>query len=89
MALGLAQEIGSLEPGKAADIVAVRLDDIESMPLYDPVSQLVYATGRDKVAHVWVAGHHVLNERQLTTIDIEALRVKTREWNARIQDSKR
>ncbi len=88
-ALGLAQEIGSLEPGKAADIVAVRLDDIESMPLYDPVSQLVYATGRDKVAHVWVAGHHVLNEGQLTTIDIEALRVKTREWNARIQDFKR
>ncbi len=88
-ALGLAQEIGSLEPGKAADIVAVRLDDIESMPLYDPVSQLVYATGRDKVTHVWVAGQHVLNEGQLTTIDIEALRVKIREWNARIRDLKR
>ena len=55
-ALGLGQEIGSLESGKWADLCTVRLDDWFSQPCYDPASHLVYVAGRDQVSHVWVAG---------------------------------
>jgi 5-methylthioadenosine/S-adenosylhomocysteine deaminase len=86
IALGLADEIGSLEIGKSADVVAVRMDDIESAPLYDPISQLVYATGRNQVTDVWIAGQQVLKERRLTTIDKGELCAKAREWSARIRE---
>jgi len=88
IALGLSDETGSLEIGKTADIVAVRLDEIESVPLYDPISQLIYATGRDKVSDVWIAGQPVLKDRRLTTIDSIELYAKVRAWNARIREFK-
>jgi 5-methylthioadenosine/S-adenosylhomocysteine deaminase len=84
MALGLSEEIGSLEAGKAADVVAVTLDDIETMPFFNLHSQLVYATGRDKVTDVWIAGQRVVNGRQLTTIDESHLKQRVKEWNERI-----
>lgn len=83
-ALGLAAETGSLEAGKCADLIAVDLDRIETLPLYDPVSQLVYAAGREQVTDVWIAGRRVLKERRLTTLDEEALRHKIHDWNRRI-----
>ncbi len=86
-ALGLESVTGSLEAGKAADIVAVRLGDIESRPLYHPISQLVYATGRDKVSDVWVAGRHLLKARQLTTLDEAALLTRAQQWRDKIQHS--
>ncbi|HZD19421.1 MAG TPA: amidohydrolase family protein [Burkholderiales bacterium] len=55
-ALGLAERIGSITPGKAADLVAVALRGPELAPCYDVVSHLVYAAGREHVSHVWVAG---------------------------------
>lgn len=55
-ALGLNRTIGSLVPGKAADICAVDLSGIAMQPCYDPISHLVYVAGRDQVSHVWVAG---------------------------------
>ncbi|MGI9305229.1 MAG: TRZ/ATZ family hydrolase [Gammaproteobacteria bacterium] len=84
-ALGLGDETGSLEPGKSADIAAVRLDDIETQPFYDLTSQLVYATGRDKVSDVWIAGQQVLKDRHLVTVDEAGLKQKVAEWQARIQ----
>jgi len=83
-ALGLEQEIGSLEAGKAADIIAVNLSGIETEPLYNPVSQLVYATGRDRVTDVWVAGKHLLKGRELTTLDSHAILEKTRSWHHKL-----
>ncbi|HET6633113.1 MAG TPA: TRZ/ATZ family hydrolase [Rhodanobacteraceae bacterium] len=83
-AVGLEQRVGSLEPGKQADIAAVRLDDIESLPLYDVVSQLVYATGRHQVSDVWIAGRRRLADRTLTDIDLPALQAKARDWGERI-----
>ena len=53
-ALGLDDRIGSLAPGKQADIVAVDLSGIETQPCFDPISTLVYAAGREQVSHVWV-----------------------------------
>lgn len=85
LALGLGDITGSLLPGKAADITAVHLGDLETQPLYDPVSQLVYATGRDKVTDVWVAGQHVLKQRQLTTLDEAELVIKARGWAQKIR----
>jgi len=55
-ALGLGARIGSIEPGKRADLVAVELRAPELVPCYDPVSHLVYAAGREHVTHVWVDG---------------------------------
>ncbi|MCB5189726.1 TRZ/ATZ family hydrolase [Methylobacillus arboreus] len=55
-ALGQENEIGSLELGKYADIVAVKLSSIEVQPCFDVISHLIYAAGREHVSHVWVAG---------------------------------
>jgi 5-methylthioadenosine/S-adenosylhomocysteine deaminase len=85
-ALGISDETGSLEPGKAADITAVNLSSVETQPLYHPVSQLVYATGRDKVTDVWVSGRQLLRNRLLTTIDTSELLSRTTEWNGKIAD---
>ena len=83
-ALGLDERIGSLVPGKDADVTAVRLADVETLPLYDPVSQLVNAAGREHVTDVWVAGERVLDERRLTRIDAGALMSRTRMWQSRL-----
>jgi len=88
-ALGLAGETGSLSPGKWADITAVCLDTIESQPLYDPVSQLVYACGREQVTDVWVAGQHLLKERQLTTLDETGILERACHWQTRIGSTNR
>ena len=55
-ALGLESKIGSIEIGKLADLTAVRMSDINTQPCFDPISQLVYACGREQVSHVWVSG---------------------------------
>ena len=84
-ALGLEAEIGSLEIGKAADIVAVDLGNIENQPVYHPVSQLVYSAGRENVTDVWVAGNHLLKNRELTTLDKKSILEKTRQWHEKIK----
>jgi 5-methylthioadenosine/S-adenosylhomocysteine deaminase len=55
-ALGLEDRIGSIEPGKIADLVAVDFSATEMMPCFDPISHLVYVAGREHVSHTWVAG---------------------------------
>ena len=84
-ALGLEREIGSIEVGKAADLVAVDLSSLETLPCFDPVSHLVYAAGREHVSHVWVAGEGRLEDRRLTTIDEQDLREKARWWQGKLQ----
>jgi len=64
-ALGLEARIGSIEVGKEADRVAVELASPEVCPLFDPVSHLIYASGREHVTDVWVAGRRVVQTRQL------------------------
>jgi len=83
-ALGLEQETGSLEPGKSADIVAIDLRDPDTQPVYHPVSQVVYAAGRDQVRQVWVAGRHVIRDGQPTTLEPEQILAEAREWGMRI-----
>ncbi|VXB88904.1 TRZ/ATZ family hydrolase [Pseudomonas sp. 8O] len=83
-ALGLETQIGSLEPGKLADVVAFDLSGLAQQPIYDPVSQLIYASGRDCVKHVWVGGKQLLDDGRLTRMDESELIAKAREWGARI-----
>ncbi|PXX62852.1 Cytosine/adenosine deaminase [Pseudomonas sp. NFPP07] len=83
-ALGLESEIGSLELGKAADLVAFDLSGLAQQPIYDPVSQLIYATGRDCVKHLWVAGKQLLDDRRLTRLDEQQLHATATAWGRRI-----
>lgn len=83
-ALGLADQTGSLVAGKWADICAVRFDDLEAAPLYHPLSQLIYASGRHQVTDVWVGGEHLLKERALTSLDEADIIERARQWQARI-----
>ena len=64
-ALGLGARVGSIEPGKRADLVAVALRGPELVPCYDPVSHLVYAAGREHVTHVWVDGELRVSDGEL------------------------
>ena len=83
-ALGLDARIGSLVAGKDADLAAVRLADIEALPLYDPVSHLVNAAGREHVTDVWVGGERVVEDGRLTTIDTHALASRATVWQERL-----
>jgi 5-methylthioadenosine/S-adenosylhomocysteine deaminase len=83
-ALGLESQIGSLELGKLADVVAFDLSGLAQQPVYDPVSQLIYASGRDCVKHLWVGGKQLLDDGRLTRMDESELIAKTKDWGTRI-----
>jgi 5-methylthioadenosine/S-adenosylhomocysteine deaminase len=83
-ALGWEMRIGSIEAGKLADLVAVRLDDIETQPMYNVISQLVYASCRHQVSDVWIAGARKLRDRELVDLDLAELGVIARRWRDRI-----
>jgi 5-methylthioadenosine/S-adenosylhomocysteine deaminase len=83
-ALGLDKRIGSIAPGKAADLAAVELSSLETLPCYDPVSHLTYAAGREHVTHVWVEGDARVADRVLVGLDEQELRDKARWWGKRL-----
>ncbi|MCW5620949.1 MAG: TRZ/ATZ family hydrolase [Burkholderiales bacterium] len=83
-ALGLEHAIGSITPGKYADLTAVNLDACELAPRYHPISHLVYAVGRENVSDVWVAGRHLLDNRRFTTLDETELAAKAAFWQQRL-----
>lgn len=64
-ALGLQDRIGSIEPGKEADLVAIDLSDPDLQPIHDPVAQLLFTAGREHVTDVWIAGEPVVTKRQM------------------------
>jgi 5-methylthioadenosine/S-adenosylhomocysteine deaminase len=83
-ALGLETQSGSLELGKLADVVAFDLSGLAQQPIYDPVSQLIYASGRDCVKHLWVGGKQLLDDGRLTRMDEGELIAKARAWGEKI-----
>ena len=83
-ALGLDEHVGSIETGKAADLIAVDLSQLETLPNYDPVSTLVYAANRHQVSDVWIAGRHLMKNRVLTTLDINELAKSAQDWQTRL-----
>lgn len=83
--LGLDGRIGSLEPGKAADVIAIQLDDMDTAPLYDLASHLVYHNRRNRITHAWVDGKNLMQDGELTTLNIAELGSRARRWQERIQ----
>lgn len=83
--LGIEHLVGSLEKNKAADFIAMDLNAIETLPIYDPLAQVVYSSGREQVTDVWVAGKQLMKNRTLLTIDEEAVKAKAKFWGGKIQ----
>jgi len=84
-ALGLADEIGSLTPGKSADICAVHLGALESRPCYDPVSHLVHVCGRESVSHVWIAGKCCVDNKTLPKQPLNDLETAIALWQNKLE----
>ena len=83
-ALGWDDQIGSLEAGKSADMIAVEISSLSQKPLYNPASQLVYSNAGSQVTHSWVAGKALLRERSLVTLDEENLIRRADAWRNQI-----
>jgi 5-methylthioadenosine/S-adenosylhomocysteine deaminase len=82
--LDVDHEIGSLEPGKAADLIAIDLDHIGTLPVHHPQAQLIYTTAGTRVSHVWVAGRALVESGRLLTLDEAGIRSRSRGWGERI-----
>jgi len=83
-ALNLDDRIGSIVPGKRADLVAVDLHALSSQPVFDPVSHLVYVAGREDVTHVWVDGKLKLDDRRLVGLDTDDLTARAAYWRTKL-----
>ena len=86
-ALGMGQAIGSIEIGKWADLTCVDLGGLNSQPVYDVISQLVYTANSSQVSDVWVAGKHQLEDGELVHINRDRVLERSNEWRARIAAS--
>ena len=86
-ALGLEDRIGSLEPGKQADVVAIELNELELSPCFDPVSHLVNCAGREHVSHVWIQGKCCVFDKALVHCDTVSLKNSVGLWQNRLGSS--
>jgi 5-methylthioadenosine/S-adenosylhomocysteine deaminase len=86
-ALGLDKEIGSIEPGKRADLITVRLDVPNAAPLYDAVSALVYSLKGADVRDSMVEGRLLLRDRRPLTLDQTVILIKAAEYGVRVRKS--
>ncbi len=85
--LGLDADIGSIEAGKWADLVCIDLMHLNSQPVYDPLSQIVYTVLPQQISDVWVAGRHHVENGRLMHIDENEIIRRTAEWRERIGQS--
>jgi 5-methylthioadenosine/S-adenosylhomocysteine deaminase len=86
--LGLERQIGSLEEGKRADVIAITLKNSHAVPLMDNLyAQLVYAGMASDVEDVFINGKQIVSGRQVMTVDVEDVYGKAREYRHRISAS--
>lgn len=85
IALGLQDQVGSIEPGKQADLCALDLRQPETQPLHNVVSQVMYAASGRQVTDVWVAGRHLLKSGELTTINMDEVLSSAHYWQDRLK----
>ena len=83
-ALWWSDEVGSLEPGKQADIVVFDTDNFDLRPLHNPVANLVYGSTGHSVDTVLIGGEVVLRHGELTSLDEHALRAEVEQVNRRV-----
>jgi len=87
-ALGLDEKIGTIEIGKQADIVAVKLTALTVSPCYDPISHLVYTCGREHVTHTWVAGELRYSNGIYAGIEPMELKEIIQKWQPKLKQHK-
>jgi 5-methylthioadenosine/S-adenosylhomocysteine deaminase len=85
--LGMEKEIGSLESGKRADLITVRIDRANAQPLYDAVSQMVYALKGSDVRDVMVNGKVVVRDAKILTLNEAQILAKAAEYGAKVSAS--
>ena len=83
--LGLESEVGTLEPGKWADLCCVDLSGPGTQPAADPLARLVFGGGRDIVSDVWVAGRQLLSGGELTRLDWPEVAARSAAWATRLK----
>ena len=84
-AMGMEREIGSLEPGKRADLIVVSMTAARQTPLYDPLSHLVYVTRGDDVQTTIVNGRILMRNRKVLTLQREDVLSEARAFGARVR----
>ncbi|TVZ38629.1 5-methylthioadenosine/S-adenosylhomocysteine deaminase [Alteromonadaceae bacterium 2753L.S.0a.02] len=85
-AMGLEDQLGSLEAGKQADIIAIDLSGSNVQPLHHPVSQLVYTQVGHLVSNVWVAGQQLVKNRQFTNLQLQDCLKNAAEWRVKLDN---
>jgi 5-methylthioadenosine/S-adenosylhomocysteine deaminase len=88
-ALGMEKEIGSLESGKRADLISIRLDRPNAVPMYNVYSQIVYALKGSDVQDVMVNGRLLVKDAQALTLNAAQIEAKAREYREQVQKSLR
>ena len=83
--LGLETEIGSLEPNKYADIIAIEINPLSHQPLYNLAAQLIANNASHKVTHSWVAGSELLANSKLCQFDEHNLIQSARDWGNKVK----
>ena len=86
-AMGMSKLIGSLEAGKRADIISLRLDEANAQPMYNVYSQLVYSLKSSNVSDVMVNGRAIVRNRRMLTVDDKAILAKAEEYRAKVSAS--
>ena len=86
-ALGLDDRIGSIEKGKYADLTVFNMDHVSTLPMYDPMSHLIYAASREEVSHVWVNGILQYEEGHFTSMDIQACKDIALRWQLKLKQN--
>lgn len=84
-ALGESHRLGSVEVGKLADLCAIRMDSLQTAPMYDVISHLVYAASSQQVSHVWVGGRMLLQDAQFLHMDVGDIIGRAGYWAERIK----
>ena len=83
-ALGMDKNIGTIEVGKLADLIAVDLHQIEMQPIHDVFSQLIYVNSGSHVTHSWIQGEQIMHQRELLKIDQDNLRRRILKWQNKL-----
>ena len=83
-ALGMDKNIGTIEVGKLADLIAVDLHQIEMQPIHDVFSQLIYVNNGSHVTHSWIQGEQIMHQRELLKIDQDDLRQRILKWQKKL-----